>query len=507
MKKSFPLLKNIKHINLRDIIPLIAGLICILAFAPFNFYPLAVVSLIALLLSWNNVSKGRAFWRGLLYGIGLSSGGVYWLYISIHQFSDAPAIAALALTLLVILYLALFPAFVGYLLIRFFHGCRFMHYLCAFPALFSILEWTRSWAFTGFPWLSLGYSLTSSPFKFLAQYGGVYMLTFFIAQVSGSLVYAFYSKSKARYGVIAYLIIISAAIVCLRFHTFTQPSGKETTVNLIQGNISQSLKWDPKQARETLGRYEEMSKDYQNSLIIWPEAAIPLPLDRAQSFLAKQTETLNKNNSGLITGIPIASAEGTSFYNGAIALGNAHGDYYKRHLVPFGEYFPAPKLTRMVLAWFKVPMSDFSVGENFQKNITYKNLKIATFICYEIVFPEEVSRLYNEANVILALSDDAWFGHSTAQAQQLQMTQMRAIEMGRYVISATNNGLTAVINPQGVITGQAAAYTQAALTAHVTPMEGETFWIKHRMDPALLLWFALLIFSGFISKRCRENNQ
>lgn len=507
MKKLFSLLKSTKHIRPNDATPLLAGLICVLAFAPFNFYPLAVVGLIALLISWRNTSKGRAFWRGLLYGIGLFSGGVYWIYISIHQFGNAPAIAALALTALLIVALALFPAFVGYLLMRFFYGCSFMHYLWAFPALFSTIEWTRSWIFTGFPWLSLGYSLTNSPFKFLAQYGGVFLLTFFIAQFSGGLVYAFYNKGKARYWVITYLIIISAAIVCLRFQTPTHASGKEATVNLIQGNISQSLKWNPKQAQATLERYEEMSKGYQDSLIIWPEAAIPLPRDQAQSFLTKQTQMLDKDNNGLITGIPIASADGASFYNGAIALGAAHGDYYKRHLVPFGEYFPAPKLTRLVLAWLKIPMSNFSVGEINQEKITYQDLSIATFICYEIIFPEEALNFSNEANVLLALSDDAWFGRSTAQAQQLQMTQMRAIEMGRYVISATNNGLTAVIDPQGIITGQAAAYTQATLVAHVTPMEGNTFWMKHRMGPALLLWIILLMLSGFICKRCREHSQ
>jgi apolipoprotein N-acyltransferase len=487
----------------REVIVLIAGLLTVLSFAPFHLFLFAYIGQAALLLCWlHTPSLRRTFWQGWLFGIGLFGFGIYWIYISIHTFGQAPAWLAILLSALLSAILAVFPGLTGLALNRFFRQNTAVKLLIAFPAIWVLLEWTRSWIFTGFPWLMLGYSHTDLPLAHYATLLSVFGVSLVISATTGALVYFYYAPKKQRILTVIYLVILWGATAFIPLIHSTKADGKPITVTLAQGNIAQSLKWQPEQVQSTLDTYTKLTQSHWNSdLIIWPEGAIPIPMFDAEEFLKKLRTEARAHHSALLTGISVENAFGTAYFNSILALGNAKGLYLKKHLVPFGEYAPLPKLITPILNLIKIPMSHFKPGQYHQSLIQFKQHLIATYICYEIGFPEEVRSGAIQANFIVSVSDDAWFGHSIAQAQHLQMAQMRSIETGKPLLFSTNDGITAIINAKGEITKQAAPYTKTTLTGQITPMKSETFWLRHGMDVLLYLCLALIIFSRWRSKK------
>lgn len=255
---------------------------------------------------------------------------------------------------------------------------------------------------------------------------------------------------------------------------------------MVQGDIPQALKWDQAYVQTTLKRYLDLTEPYwHSSLIIWPEAAIPLLAQDAKPFLTLINTQATQAHATLMTGIPVQ--DGFTYYNAMLALGNGQGIYYKRHLVPFGEYLPFSSLLRGLINFFNIPMSDFSEGPEHQALMQANGHPIAAFICYEIAYPELVRTDLPQAKLLINISDDAWFGHSFAAAQQLQIGQMRALETGRYALFSTNNGITAIVSPDGAIQARAPAFQPAVLTGQITFMQGETPWVKLGTYPLLIL--------------------
>lgn len=485
---------------------LFSGLISVFAFAPYYLYPLALIGLIGLLVSFIYSSRPKqAMQRGFLFGLGFFGLGMYWIYISIYQFGEAPIVLAGLLTLLLIMLLASIPALVGYFLVRFYSYNNILTLCVAFPALWAFSEWVRNWLFTGLPWLLMGSSQTNYLFKGIAPLAGVIMISFILAHVAGVCVYAWLSVKRKRIYSAIYLIVLTLGLLYASSLTWTHPIGKPITTSLVQADIAQSLKWDPEQAQKTVEKYQALSAPLwdKNQLIIWSEAAIPTPMPASAATVTALELTAKKYHSGLIFGVPTRTANGQSSYNAAMGVGAIQGEYYKRHLVPFGEFFPAAALSSILLRYLEIPMSDFTAGEVAQAPMQMGDILFSIFICYEIIFPEEVGTIVarTNPNVLVVLSDDAWFGHSPAQAQQLQMAQMRAMETGRYVLSATNNGLTAVINQDGEIIAKSPAYQTATLTAQVQPMAGRTPWLNRGMDIILLLSVLCLYLGKKLEKR------
>ena len=474
-----------------------AGLIGVFAFAPFHWYPLMLVSLTLLLWVFQRSNTPQAFRRGFYYGLGFFGAGISWVYVSIHTFGDAPAIFAILLTALFVAVLALFPALVGLTLNRFYPENTCYKLWLVFPALWTLFEWVRSWIFTGFPWLLAGSSQTHWPLYNIAPIAGVYMISFLLAQMAGAIIYYRYTEACFRRNTLAYFAALLLACTALSTFHWTHAAGAPISVSLVQGNITPSLKWQPGEADNTFQHYLNLSEGHwENRLLVWPEAAITIPLPNANDKLTQLKQLSVQHHAGLITGIPYESINIVDDYNAAVAEGDAQGMYFKRHLVPFGEYFPMPTISKPLLHWLEIPMSNFKAGSYAQHPITYKNTRLATFICYEIIFPEEVRKLASNAGVILALSDDAWFGHSIAAAQHLQMAQMRAMETGRYVLSVTNNGVTAIINPYGKIVKQLPPYQSGVLEGEISRYTGETPWLMLGSNIFLLI----CIFSLIIGK-------
>ncbi|HSW69675.1 MAG TPA: apolipoprotein N-acyltransferase [Gammaproteobacteria bacterium] len=481
-----------------DFLAIAAGILLTFAFAPLRLYPLAVILPAILYALWQNVTPARAFLRGWLFGLGFFGAGIYWVFISIHTFGNASCFLAGFFTVGLIAILSLFPGLTGFLLNRYFPYPDYSRIFYAFPTIWVFLEWVRSWIFTGFPWLLLGYSQITSPLKGFAPIIGVYGLSLLVLFSSCLLIqiYIFITQKNYRNSILYLLILILlwGAGAYLNTISWTQALGKPVTVSLVQGNIAQEMKWSPDHLQSTLDTYQKLTGPHWNSkIIIWPESAIPIPMQNAVDFLASMDNIAKKNHAAFITGIPVHLADGKGYYNAVITLGNGKGYYLKHRLVPFGEYTPFHPWLDKFLDVLNIPMSDFVAATDPPLPLIANGVKIGTFICYEIAFPEMVAA--SDSNIFLTVSNDAWFGHSIAQAQHLEMAQMRAAENGRPVLFVSNNGTTAVINPDGKIKSEAPPYVPYVLTDTVQPMQGQTHWQKQRMDPVLFTIILFILFA------------
>ncbi|MBU2546460.1 MAG: apolipoprotein N-acyltransferase [Gammaproteobacteria bacterium] len=504
-----------------NILVLLAGGIMPFAFAPMHLFPLAPLSIAALLWAWLHADSPKACAIfGFLFGIGMFGVGVSWVYISIHVYGNTNVFLSVLITALFISALALFPTVQGYLLKRFFSLDKSLVLITAFPASWVLLEWVRGKIFTGFPWLYLGFSQTGSPLRGYAPLFGSFAVSFVVvlsavlvvlvirnigldSQQSGNdeRVCGNDDKQIWKNRIIPLFILVlfwSFGIVLTRV-SWTQPTGQPMQVSLVQGNVPQQIKWNPQQVLPTIEKYIRLTQPHWDSpLIVWPEAAIPLPLPFAHSDVDKLKATARKHHSYLLTGIPIETD--SKIYNGAVLLGMQQGQYLKRHLVPFGEYVPLEKIFRGLIQFLDLPMSSFSAG-HMQPLMKAGRLPIALYICYEIAYSDLVRSDLPQAQVLITISDDAWFGKSSAAAQHLQIGQMRSIESGRYGLFCANNGITAVISPKGRIIRRLPQFEEGVLTAKITGMKGSTPWVFWGDLPILLFSILTLLIALSINKK------
>ena len=479
---------------------LIAGLCLPLAFAPFNYWVIAFISPLILLASWYNVTPRQAMFRGLVFGLGFFGVGISWVYISMNTFGGMPIALSLFITTLFVAFLSLFIALQGYLTRKFFNQQSPLYFL-VFPSLWVLFEWTRTWLFTGFPWLFLGYSQLSTPLKNLAPIGSVYLVSFGVALTASTLVYLFTSTRKlSRIISIALIIVIWGSSIYLNSVSYTHNTHKKLSVALIQGNVKTTIKWDPKEIIHTLKLYHTMTeKLWGHQLIIWPEAAIAVLPSQIKDYINTLQTEATQHNTTIMTGIPLT--HGFNYYNGIMLLGNSKGTYLKRHLVPFGEYIPFEKYVSKLFGAFNIPMSNLSPGAFHQPLLRVDNIPIAPYICYEIAYPAEVRNTLKNAQLIVTLTDDGWFGHSFASAQHLQIAAMRSLETGRYQALCTNNGITAIINDKGHIVSTSPRFKRTVLTGQIPLLRGTTPWQKIGEWPLILCLFSLLLLAYFIPTR------
>lgn len=490
-----------------NLLAIAAGALTTLSLAPFDFWPLALLSIGLLYLGLREVTPRQAMARGWCYGFGLFASGVSWVYVSIHDFGAAPPPLAGLLTLGFVAGLALFLALLGWLWVRTLRtpGAPLRNAL-AFAALWLAIDALRGWLLTGFPWLYVGYSQLDGPLAGLAPLGGVWLISFVLALSATLLAEAprlFASKVQVAVATLV-LILLWGGGLGLSGRPWTSPKGDPISVAAVQGNVAQSLKWDPKQLEMQLLLYRDMTfRSRPADLIVWPETAIPILKEHAEGYLTMMGRFALDRQAAMITGVPVRqpNAEGeVRYYNGLTATGDAQGTYLKQKLVPFGEYVPLQDLLRGLIAFFDLPMSDFARGDPGQALLQAKGYRIAPFICYEVVYPEFAASLAAQSDLLLTVSNDAWFGHSIGPLQHLQMAQMRALEAGRWMVRATNNGVTVLIDPRGQITERIPAFKEAVLYGEVTPMQGLTPYLRWRSWPLIVIC-ALLLGWGMLRRR------
>ncbi len=494
-----------------ELIALSAGLSMSLAFAPFNVYPLAIVSLAVLFAIWLPVSAKRAFLRGLLFGLGMFATGIHWIYISIHGFGGVPAALALALSALLIVYLALFPAALGYVLNRFLPGLSvtsaMIKLIIAFPAAWVLSEWLRGTLFTGFPWLSLGYSQIDGWLSGFAPVLGVYGVSWALALCAGLLVLCVYLP-KWFSKVFSVVGLLAVMLLGLFMHqvSWTQLQGAPIQVSLIQGNIPQELKWEDDVFEPTLEKYIALTQaNWDSDLIVWPETAISDFYHRTQDIVDALWHEGKENNTDLLTGILYLDLASQQYYNALVGLGEEKSFYFKNHLVPFTEYLPLERVLGSIVDFMQVPMSSFSSGGIDQPPMLLAGTKVGMSICYEDVFGEEMAVSAPDNTVLVNVSNDGWFGGSSAAYQHQQIARMRALELGRPLLRATNTGISSIMDHRGHLLANSELNIADVVTASVQPMTGVTPYVRVKNTAIVLLTILLLLLSARLLARSRRN--
>lgn len=479
-----------------------------LAFAPFDLMPIAFLGPALLFYLWLQCQPRRAFVYGYLFGVGLFGTGVWWVYVSMNQFGGVSLPVSVFVTGLFILFLALFPALVGWVFSRFFGTQPYtLNLIVVLPALWTLSEWVRGWIFTGFPWLALGYSQVDGPLRGFAPVFGVYGVSWLIVLGSGVLVCLIQQDRRRRIYGLSALVVLFGCGGLLALVNWTEPTGRPLQVTLLQGNKSQDIKWLATQLRPTINLYTELTRaNWGSDIIIWPETALPAFYHKAQTFLAGLGVEARANHSDILIGLPVKDLVTGRYYNSMVVVGGVPGFYHKQHLVPFGEYIPFGYLVGDLMKIFEVPLPNFSFPDRPQPLLTAAGHKIGVSICYEDAFGEELIRVLPEATVLVNVSNDAWFGDSVAPHQHLQIARMRAIEGGRPMLRATNTGVTATIDHRGRIQRIAPQFEVTALTDKVQPMTGRTPYVVVGNTLVIGLLLAGLGTVVFLGRRSGKSN-
>jgi len=531
-----------KHDLKPCLLAIIFGALLPFSMAPFNWWLLGLFSItgLSLLTCSSTLTQSHfktLFFRTLSYGLGVYAIGASWIFVSIHEHGSASIALALLLITPFIIFLALLLAIPFTLLGKVLYSLQdtskqnaliplMVKMLLVFPSLWVIGEWFRGWAFSGFPWLYLGYAHTDTWLSGWATVTGVLGVSWIVA-FCGSLLGFFvklayetkFRKVQTKQKAIA---LSSSLFVTLLFWSsgayfqtisWTTPTGNPLSIGLVQPALSLNTKWDPHQLPAIVERYRtDTEKLLENDLVVWPESAIPRFYHEVTGYLDTIASEANDTQTALITGIPMAENNPdqsantnnhksgsnsfySSYYNSVIGLGHASGTYHKQHLVPFGEYVPFEKWLRGTIAFFDLPMSAFNSGPADQQPITAKGAIIGTAICYEIAYSELVRKSAANANLLLTLSNDTWFGKSIGPKQHFQIARIRAIENGKPLIRATNDGISALITADGKVAATIPSYQHDILEGSLEPRNGLTPFGQYGSVPILFASFLCILIA------------
>jgi len=462
-----------------------------LGFAPFRFPVLIPLSVAVLWFLWEDRRPRAAAWIGFAWGAGAFLTGTYWLYISIHVFGQAPVFLAVLLMLGLVAIMAVYPALIGYAVSRWVPGGP-VRWLLVLPGIWVLVEWLRGWLFTGFPWLGLGYGMVDGPLRGFAPLLGVHGVSLATAEIAGCLVAVFAGRRRARLlaaTLIAVVVIVGQVLTTVHW---TRPGDRQLRVALIQGAVPQELKWLPEQRQPTKDLYMDLTRaELDRDLVVWPEAAIPALVSEEIDYLEAVSAEARSAGATVVLGMLEQDPGDGRYFNSLLVLGDQQAEYRKRHLVPFGEYFPVPDLVREWMRLLSLPYSDITPGPAHQAPLPVAGSLAAPSICYEDAFGAEQLDFLPEAGLLLNVSNDAWFGDSIAPHQHLQIARMRSLETGRYLLRATNTGISAVISPDGEVIARSPQFATHVLRADIRPYLGATPYV--RMGNAAVVTVALLM--------------
>lgn len=466
-----------------------AGGLLVLGFPPFDFYPLAWIALVPLFIAtWEKKAKA-SFFLGTLTGFVYFHGILYWIFNSVYFYGNVPAILSLLLLILLCLYLGIYIGIFSVLFNSLSRHSRCPALFIA-PVLWVTLEFARTYVLTGFPWSLLGYS----QYKFLpliqvADITGIYGISFLVAAFNGVIfdvaVYLPKRSSKmplfaqwpVTVGIIVYAVIMTITLSYGLWRLSASEDGQKIKVSVIQGNIEQGKKWDSSVQKKIIDTYKRLSiraSEGTPDIIIWPESALPFVFNYDETPTAEFLTFQKELGAPLLFGSvmvkdtnPGASEE---LSNSAVLLspkGNVLSIYDKIHLVPYGEYIPlrrfSPYVRKLVAA-----IGNFKAGKEHTVMET-SFAKIGNLICYEIIFPGLVRKFVDKgANVLVTITNDAWFGRTSAPYQHFVMSVFRAVENRVPIIRAANTGISGFINTKGIIKRKSDIFVEAVLTENVS---------------------------------------
>ena len=469
------------------------------AFAPFGFSLLVPVLLLPLLYVALSVSPRDAGLLSFFFGFGLFLSGTYWIYISVVIFGEAPPWIALVLMLGLVLIMSAYFFAAGWLISRLAQGEPWLMLLVA-PAIWVLIEWLRGWVLTGFPWLAIGYSQIDLPTAGWAPVLGVYGVSFMTVLSTTALLVAVMTGGRQRGIALAVFVVPLLSGGMLKAIEWTEPSGPPIRSTIVQAGISQAEKWLPERLRPTLDFYRAATLEASDSeLVVWPEVAVPSLDDRVEPYIqALQADTRGTGRSILFGILERDESRGeTNVYNSVMLVaGDRRQSYRKRHLVPFGEYFPVPSSVREWMRMMSLPHSDLAAGDDVQPLLEAANgEKLSVAICYEDAYGAEQLYALPDASILINVSNDAWFGDSIAPHQHLEIARMRSLEVGRAAIRATNTGISAFISHMGKVLDSGAQFEAVTMTQDVAPRQGSTPYSRTGNLP--ILGLCLLMLAGF----------
>ncbi len=484
------------------LLALTAGLLTNVAFAPFGYAPIAVLTLALLFRLWDSTAR-QAIWLGLAFGLGFYGVGVNWIYISVHEFGLASPLLATAALVLLATLMSFFVALAGYLQAK-FRTSPGWHYLVLLPALWTLTEWLRGWLFSGFPWLYLGYSQTDTWLVGWAPLTGVLGTSFIVCILAGAL--AGLSRGIRLVPLGVALLVIGSGWLGSRID-WTDQHFAPLRVTVIQGDVSVLHKWDRRYAVRLLDYFVTQSQAIEAAdLIVWPEIALPysdLHLEKLRLW-----DRLKRHPADFLVGTleQQQHEEVTRYYNSAYGIaGDRIQKYRKSQLVPFGEYTPFRRALNWLHEFVNLPASDMMAFTAPQPPLVLAGHAAGVTICYEDAFPREVVKTLPAATYLINISEDAWFGDRLAPHQRLQMSRMRAIETARPVVRAANRGISASIDHQGQVIDRLNQTDGKVLSTMVTPTGGVTPFVRYGSTPLVLLCAALLGMSVIQRHRRRTN--
>lgn len=491
--------------KLYDFISPFAGLLLTLAFEPFGYWIFSFISLAFIFASWRTLSPRRSALRGFLFGLGYFGSGVSWVFVSVHEFGHASFVISFIVTLVFVSVWASFVGLTGYAAGKAFSFLKQPAFFIN-SSLWILIEYVRgAWFLNGFPWLQIAYSQTDSILAGYAPVLGVYGVGFIVAILSECLISPL--RSLKQGSKLCLLFALSMGGVMLNFYKWTYPAGNEIQVSLVQGNIPQDKKWDPSNRDVTLKKYRELTQqNWQSEIIIWPETAIPAYYSEVKDdFLALLQNEAIQNKTDIILSLPVKEENGQKF-NAVMVLGKKAGSYRKNHLLPFGEYLPLQPLSGYIFDQLNLSgLGRLTAGGNQQDLLKAAGFSFLTTICYEDTFGNEQRNGLKDAAFLVNVTNDAWFGNSIEPHQHMQIARMRAMETGRYLLRATNTGVSAIVEPNGKIIATAPLFETAVITAKILPMTGMTPYARIGDVPIIIGILLTLMISFWLNKKNKSN--
>ena len=479
-----------------------------LGFAPYGWWPLSLLSAAGLFLLLH-LSQHRLGWLAWFFGVGKYLSGASWIYVSIHQYGNASPLLAGLLVGLFVAALALFMLPVGWVMQRFrmaTPSINAMIFCCAW----SLMEWSLTWLLTGFPWLFVGYSLTDSLFVGLLPVWGALGAGFWalLWTIGGLLcVRAAWKRLPIARGSLV-MAVLPLALVLLALPWQWVTSSGTHSVAIVQGNVDQAVKWDADQRQAIVNRYLRLSEPHWSAdTLVWPEFALTAFGADAERITSGLDAKGMESSTNVVIGAPRVEwrrdIEGADtnvprykLFNAAVGLGQAQGIVTKHHLVPFGDYVPLQDWLRGLIDFFDLPMSNATRGAAQQANVVLslqsKPVETAIGICYEIAYGNSMRHRTQGAGLLMTLTNDTWFGRSIGPHQHMQIARVRALENGRWLLRAANDGITGVVDHHGQIRARLPQFVEGVLATSFQVMQGTT--------PYSVMgdWPLLVIIAGLI---------
>ena len=478
-----------------------AGLLALAMPGRIGWWPLLFIALVPLLLVALYARPGRSALAGFVFGLVYHLALMYWILIVLGRYGGLPLWAAVPALFLLSAYMAVYPALFCFVLSRVagrsWHRERSIAPLVwAAPVLWVGLEYGKGILFSGFPWMDLGYGLFGQPRLIqAADLGGHHLISFALMLCNG-LVVALVDRQRpaVRWNILAERRLLIAAVAFLvfvggyslvRYQVVAAIGGRslQARVAVVQGNIDQAQKWSPEVKAATVETYLGLSRQVLQGrdveLVVWPETALPF-YPQQDPLMQRVAAFAEARNAWLLTGAPLYGLSPQNdvnhqirYYNGAILIGpdgRLHGSHAKQHLVPFGEYVPLGRYLPF-LEPLVVNVGDFSPGTE-QGPLALGPMRLGILICYESIFPEIAHQaVIRGANLLVNLTNDAWYGRSSAPAQSWAMAVFRAVENKRTLIRAANTGISGFVDPLGHVVGDSGIFTEAALVTQAPMLE------------------------------------